>query len=437
MMMNQQTDVLIIGAGAAGLMAARTLAEAGQKVLVLEARDRTGGRIHTVKHTGLGEIAELGAEFIHGQLPVTLRLLKEAGISVLDAVGDMWRYEEGKFKQPHEIAPYWDELMQKLSMVRKDLSLSEFLAKYFADAKYADMREKVKNFAAGYDTADPDKASTLNMRAEMQSEDDEHQYRIEGGYGNLISYLEKEIRGNGGEIKLSSVAKMLEWQEGEVCITTSNGDVYKAQKAVIALPVGVLKANKNEPAAITFEPAIPETEKAIMQLGMGAVIKLLLNFKTLFWEEQALKQGADEAIKEMSYLFTDEAIPTYWTQTPAKSTLLTGWIGGPAAAELKHAEDDHILKLALQSLSNIFKLDVDELQEQLSDANVLNWTAEPFTLGSYSYAKVTTKQALKVLTRPVNNTIYFAGEAIYDGPETGTVEAALASGKKAAEMMLS
>jgi monoamine oxidase len=424
------TDVLVIGAGAAGLMAARTLAKAGVNVLVLEARDRIGGRIHTI--TDLGQTAELGAEFIHGQLPVTLGLLKEAAIPVLDAAGDMWRHEDGKFNQSHEIAPHWDELMQKLKLVRKDISLSEFLQKYFADDKYADMREKLKSFASGYDTADPDKASTISMRREMESEDDGHQYRIEGGYGNLTAWLKKEIIEKGSDIQLNQAVTTLNWQPGRVLATAANGNTYQAAKVIITVPINILQANKTEAGALTFQPPIPETEKAIMQMGMGAVIKILLKFTDIFWKEQAIKQGANHSITGMSYLFSDEVIPTYWTQTPGKRALLTGWIGGPAAARLKHSTDAHILQLTLQSLSNIFKLCVSDLQQKLVTSKIVNWTTDPFTLGSYSYTTVATKQALKVLMKPIADTLYFAGEAIHDGPETGTVEAALASGQRVA-----
>src|ERR1700676_840803 len=91
------TDILIIGAGAAGLMAASTLAKAGKKVIVLEARDRCGGRIHTLNHQSFFKNAELGAEFVHGDLPVTLDLLKQAGIPYYSANAEMWRYKNGHF----------------------------------------------------------------------------------------------------------------------------------------------------------------------------------------------------------------------------------------------------------------------------------------------------------------------------------------------------
>src|ERR1700754_2857658 len=103
----ETADILIIGAGATGLMAAYELSKAGKKVTVLEARDRTGGRIHTLNKSSFFKYAELGAEFVHGDLPVTLQLLKEAGIKVTPADGEMWHYRNGRFSQENQQMEHW------------------------------------------------------------------------------------------------------------------------------------------------------------------------------------------------------------------------------------------------------------------------------------------------------------------------------------------
>jgi monoamine oxidase len=107
----QQGDILVIGAGAAGLMAAMHLARSGKKVIVLEARNRAGGRIHTFAGNGFAQGTELGAEFVHGKLPVTLGLLKEAKIPYHSAVGDMWRYTSGTFEKSNQFLPHYDLLI--------------------------------------------------------------------------------------------------------------------------------------------------------------------------------------------------------------------------------------------------------------------------------------------------------------------------------------
>src|SRR6202012_6270681 len=142
----ESTEILIIGAGGAGLMAAHELAKAGKKVTILEARNRTGGRIHTLDDTSFFKYAELGAEFVHGDLPVTLKLLKEAGIDIIPALGEMWRYNDGKLTKGYQQVNYWDLLMQKLDKLEQDISIGEFLQQEFGDEKYADLRDWVSRF---------------------------------------------------------------------------------------------------------------------------------------------------------------------------------------------------------------------------------------------------------------------------------------------------
>jgi monoamine oxidase len=428
-----QADILIIGAGAAGLMAAMQLSRKGKKVLVLEARDRIGGRIYTITNKGFKQPTELGAEFVHGQLPVTLALLKEANIKPIDAVGDMWRYTDGKFHKSEQFLVHYDVIIKKLNALKKDITLDTFLAKHLSAKKYAETCTMLRNFAAGYDTADPSRFSAFAMRKELQSEDDDHQYRVKGGYCAMVNYLEAEIVKNGGNIQLSAVVKTLQWKQGMVTAIADDGREFNAQKVVIALPLGVLQAGKHDEGAITFAPPIPEKEQALQQMGMGNVIKLLLQFDKVFWEKQAIKKGAKADIQQMSYLFSTEAIPTWWAQHPHTIPVLTGWLGGLAAEELKNADEEHILHLGLQSLSNIYDMPIDSLREKLTAHQIMNWSADPFTRGSYSYATTFTDEARKLLAQPEQGTIYFTGEFMYNGPEMGTVEAALASGVEVAE----
>lgn len=109
----ETSDILIIGAGAAGLMAAYKLSANGKKVIVLEARNRIGGRIHTIENESFFKHAELGAEFVHGDLPVTLNLLKEAVITYNHAGGEMIRFKDGRFIKDEQFVEEWDVLLKK------------------------------------------------------------------------------------------------------------------------------------------------------------------------------------------------------------------------------------------------------------------------------------------------------------------------------------
>jgi monoamine oxidase len=427
-------DILIIGAGAAGLMAARELAGKGKKVIVLEAQDRIGGRIHTVYENEALKPIELGAEFVHGDLDVTLGLLNEADIKYNPASVSMWRYDNGKFTTNQSFIEHWDLLIDKLNKLEKDTSIDAFIEAEFPGDKYRELRESVRQFVSGYDTANPKKASSFALRNEWQNEDESAQHRIEGGYVKLMNYLAGDCEAKGGQIKLNSVVKDIYWEPGKVTAITINDTAYHAEKVIIAIPLGMLQAEVGEKGTIAFHPALKEHQEAIQQMGFGAVIKILIDFNDAFWEnELSGVEGKDKSLKNLGYLFSQEEIPTWWTQFPERSTIFTGWIGGPEAWAKKDTPDTEILKQSLQSIGNIFKLGVNELQSRIRSWYVINWTTKPFIRGSYAYDTVDAPTARKTLNAPVDDTLFFAGEYLYEGPAMGTVEAALTSGKNVAE----
>ncbi|MEO6149610.1 MAG: NAD(P)/FAD-dependent oxidoreductase [Mucilaginibacter sp.] len=432
----KKTEVLIIGAGAAGLMAAYQLTKAGKKVTVLEARNHTGGRIHTLSNELFFKHAELGAEFVHGNLPITLALLKEARIAYKPAGGGMWEYSNGSFKQSEQFAEGWDLMLKKLKELKEDMPVNDFVRLQFPEEKYTKLRENVWNYVSGYDTADPRKASAFALCNEWQNEDEDAQHRINNGYCALIKYLAGVCKAAGNEIILNAIVKDILWKKDDVKVTTTDDTIYEANKLIIALPLGVLQADKNEQGAVGFHPAITEQQDAIGKMGFGAIIKVLLEFDKPFWESKEMEKAAGHSLKNMGFLFTEEAIPTWWTQVPQHSPLLTGWLGGPAAYDKKDLSPDEILTLSLISLSNVFKMGVDDLKVKLIAWHVANWTAEPFTRGSYAYDTIESPAARKLLIKPVEDTLYFAGEYLYDGPAMGTVEAALSSGMQTVEKVI-
>ena len=198
-------------------------------------------------------------------------------------------------------------------------------------------------------------------------------------------------------------------------------------KLVISVPISVL--NQSAPAAeqLYFVPSLDEKQKAFARIGFGTVIKIVTIWESAFWKRR---------IPGAQFIFSETFISTWWTQYPLDLPLLTGWIGGPAAADISDEPDDFFLGKALESLSTIFSIPEMELKNSLKDFRVFNWKNEPWIRGAYSYSLVDSEEAKVFCRQPVENRIYFSGEAFYDGPFQGTVEAALVSGEDAARQLL-
>ncbi|MEJ7767215.1 MAG: NAD(P)/FAD-dependent oxidoreductase [Chitinophagaceae bacterium] len=431
----QEADIIVVGAGACGLMAARMLSKAGKRVAILEARDRTGGRIHTVDNHTFSTPTESGAEFIHGELPVTIGLLKEAGIKYHAIEGELWRHDAGSFMQEENFVEGRELLILRLQELKEDTTVAAFLDQFFSDEKFASLRNSVKGYVEGYDAADTTKASAFAFRDEWSADEISEQFRPNGGYHHLVQFMENDCRQSGCAIHLSSVVKEIRWQPGQVVVFTDKHTGYSAKKIIISVPLGIMQATPLFENALCFHPAIPEKIKAFQLLGFGAVIKILLNFREAFWKD-GLRGHDGKNLKSMGWLFSAAEIPTWWTQLPDKSSLLTGWLAGPRALKMKDLNDEQILDKTLRSLSEIFEMSVEELSNNLSDWRVNNWTADPFTLGAYAYSTLETHEAIKIVTEPVGDTLFFAGEALHDGARMGTVEGALASGQLVVKQVL-
>jgi monoamine oxidase len=407
------SSILIIGAGASGLLAARRLSAAGFSVTLLEAASSPGGRILTLSSPGFSTPIEGGAEFIHGDLPITLQLAKEAGIPLLPVNGQI---------TGQVFSPDWDELMQKMGQIKEDMPFADFLANWFSEEKYAGLRDSTRRFAEGYDLADLHTVSTLALYKEWASEEDEEEYRLEGGYRRLIDYLVGECGRNDCTLHLSSPVTLVRWQQGRVEVRTAGGQSFTADRLITTVSLGVLPT-------LRFSPGIPEYIGAAGQIGFGSVIKILLEFKTPFWKG---KKTGDQTL----FLLSFEPVPTWWTQTPETHPLLTGWLAGKAMPTFRQLDQAGRIDSCLRSLAAIFSVSPDFLRQQLKASLILDWEQTPYIRGGYSFDTVATPVARALLSEPVAQTLYFAGEAIYEGSAPGTVEAAFSSGLAVAEKIM-
>ena len=201
----QKPSLIIIGAGASGLMAAHLLADKMQ-VTIVEAAKEIGGRIHTVKSGK--RIIETGAEFIHGDLALTFSLLKEAGIKAKVVKGNMYRHRNGKFIEEEEMIEGWHKLMKEMKTLKKDIPLKAFLQKHFPEKKYKQLREGAISYAEGFDLADASKASVQALYNEW-SHEDQNNYRIPTGYFSLLNYFLASAKKKGCILYTNTTVKKL------------------------------------------------------------------------------------------------------------------------------------------------------------------------------------------------------------------------------------
>jgi monoamine oxidase len=421
--MARPNHIVVIGAGAAGLMAARELGRARRKVTVLEARDRCGGRIHPLPAAEFGYPAEGGAEFVHGEAPVTRSLLREAGLSLLPIQGTQWTVEDGKFSREESQDPHEAELHRGLQEVKDDLTVAEFLRRHFAGPKYDRLRHSIERMVEGYDAADPERASTLALRDEWMDGGRGTQARIAGGYGALVEFLTAGCRNRGVAIHLGTAVSAIEASNGRGVVRCANGDAHEYDAVVLTVPLPLLKE-------IVLPPAERERAAAAAHIGFGNVIKILLRFETRWWVDKRMD------LADLTFLLSDATIPVWWTQHPAEHPVLTGWFGGPKTEGMARLNEHELIEAGLASLAEIFGLDPKQLKRDLVAARAINWAHDPLAGAAYSYVTLETRKAQSTLAIPEGGVIFFSGEALYRGRDMGTVEAALTTGLETALTIL-
>jgi monoamine oxidase len=418
------THFVVVGAGAAGLMTARELARAGKRVTILEAKTRCGGRIYPLPVDEFGYPAEGGAEFVHGAARVTRALMREAGLALSPRGGTRWSTRSGALSPDDSSMPDMGRFYRALAEVEDDLPIAEFLETHFADRRYAELRRSITRTVEGYDAADPRRASTLALREEWMARDDGEHGRLAKGYGALVEYLAAECRKRGAALHLGVAVAAIDEVCEAVVVRCRDGARFEVDAAVLSVPLPLL-------SEIALPWAARERVAAAADIGFGNVVKILFRFTTKWWADSG---GRD--LSDLSFLISDTTVPTWWTQHPDEYPVLTGWFAGPKAERVSSLTEVELIDMGLASLAEIFELPKDRIRRNLVASRAINWGNDPFARGAYSYATPRTREAQSVLRRPNSDAIFFSGEALYAGPDMGTVEAALASGQETAQMIL-
>jgi monoamine oxidase len=429
-----ETDTIIIGGGVAGLAVAGELTRAGRNVLLLEARERLGGRILTHHEPSLGGPVELGAEFVHGKPPQLFDLIHAAGLDVVEGADRRLISEDGALRP---LDNFWDIIEAVDSQIPAgfDSSYQEFLQTANASAF---QKQIAKSYVEGFNAARADLISTAALKFEEDAAEKieaTKQFRITRGYASIVEHLARRLPPES--IRTGCVVRAVRWRKGHVEIdATAGGESlhFSGRRAVVTLPLGVLRAAlEGEPDAIAFDPPLSSKREATAHLEVGHVVKIVMQFRQKFWDDpDVVGQCASFGFA----LCLEAEFPTWWTQDPTPSNLLTGWAGGPAADKLIGRDREQLRAAAFASLSATFHVNVDRLRSLFVRDHFHDWARDPFALGAYTYPKIGGLRAAKILAEPIHDTLFFAGEATDITGFNGTVHGALASAVRVSQQLL-
>ena len=422
-------EVLVIGAGLAGLACALRLQEQGLRVKVLEARPLVGGRA-----------SRGGADWVHGQHVTTWRYLKRFNMQTdgsangwdLNTPGgaECWVYVDGKLRGPEEVHrepnrlffAKFEELVQEwIEAGREDVSMATLADRAFDQPPTADERRLMEGMMAEWHAADladvgvyeddlySERIQSLaRSRPSLLAEDgDEGHWKIVGGHQGLAEKMAKAL-----DLSLSTVVEQVNWAGDKVSVLCRGGLSFTARAAVVTIPIACIPD-------LNFDPQLPEEKKlAVNQLGRGVTTTVYLHFKESFWPER------------MAFLFHSMSSQVFW---PGRNRrVLTAYFGG-------HEANKHLLSMSdadmtaeiLRQLGVIFKRRVEEL---FLKSEVHRWDTDPFAKMAYSYCPVGTAQLRSALGAPCGN-LFWAGEASH--PTKGSfAHGALEEGERAADEVL-
>ncbi|HUP90229.1 MAG TPA: FAD-dependent oxidoreductase, partial [Longimicrobiales bacterium] len=229
-------DVIVIGAGAAGLTAAREFRQAGKSVQILEASDRIGGRVRSISDPHAGIPLELGAEFLHGEAKESNKLLREARLATVPVLGEHYRSRNGKFESQDKVWNRMARVFKRMDDDRKqDRSFQDFLDTKPGGPLYKEERELALGFVQGFNGADAWRISERSLAEQGNpTEGAAKSARILNGYGALIDFIATDLV---DVIQFNSVVNRILWDESRVSVFTRDGTQFDARTCVITIPL--------------------------------------------------------------------------------------------------------------------------------------------------------------------------------------------------------
>ena len=437
----EEFDTVVVGAGVSGLSAARALAANGQRVVVLEARDRVGGRLHTERLDG--RVTDLGASWIHGIDGGPLHALTRA-FGMADAEFTVGSYQAGgrpiAYYGPDGARLSGSDAEQFIAdAARVEVQLSAVIEALPPDASYADAARTAVAQVADAEGWDPERAARVVEYLDHRSEEqygadsrllDAHGLEDEviigdevvfpGGYDQLAASLAA-----GLDVRLEHAAARVARAgaagvESGVVVETGRGS-FSARHAVVTVPIGVLQSQ-----LLTFDPPLPEgVAAAVSKFRMNAFEKIFLRFPERFWDEDVYAVRRQGKAARWWHSWYD------LTGISGEPTLLT-FAAGECAQEIRGWSDERVVESVMASLREIYGSGIPAPVH----ARITDWQGDEFARGAYAYmTRGCTGEDHSRIATPVDAVLHLAGEATWED-DPATVNAALCSGHRAAERIL-
>jgi len=431
-----ECDVIVIGAGVSGLTVASELQRAGRDVHILEATSRIGGRIYTIRPCMSELPIELGAEFVHGRPPEIWNWIRTASLSTYEHEARALHIDHKRIIHSQDVGTIADKVLSKMarSSRRRDESFEDYLRHSRISS---DARKWSRIHIEGFNAARKDWISATSLTKDSDAAkaiDGDRTFRIVNGYDAVPEAILRSIREPQMRLHLSCVVEVVKWRRHRVDVhyrSALDGESLhmRCRQLVVTIPLGVLQAiggNRPDRGLIQFEPSPDRVLKAARVLKCGHVYRVTFRFSNAFWE-------SDGEYKRVGFIVSrDKNFFTWWTTSPVATPMLTGWMAGSSADRFRHENEFEIAREAMNSLFRIFRRKVPRPEAFYFH----NWREDPFFRGAYSYVPVNGIRARKALSSPVEETLFFSGEATHTNGFSGTVHGAIASGIQTANTMV-
>lgn len=411
-------SVIVIGAGIAGLAAARKLKEKGLTVIVLESQDRVGGRLRS--NRSLGIAFDEGASWIHGTQgnPITA-LAKKAGMTTYETLDESRKsYDLGGALRDADV---YDAAEEKLDAILETLMSEGRAGKSFETVFFQEYPEYAKDrlwrfLLSTYMTFDTGDLDQLSSTLYDEGEVFDGAERIStNGYDMIPKYL-----ATGLNIKLNQRVTKVDYS-GSMVRVSHNGITSKADYVLVTVPLGVLKEN-----VIEFTPDLPQAKQtAIEKVGMNCVNKFLLTWDKAFWDDVQYISYTPEEKDKFNYFVNVKKFH------PKVNALMT-FAYADYGRETESMTDDAVIDEIMAHLQDIYGEDIPDPTHMLRT----KWSSNPNAFGAYSFTAVGTEMRhFDDLAEEVNDKLFFAGEHT-EADYFSTAHGAYLSGIREADKIL-